>query len=212
MPLTINFDLSDQDLKHFAGVVESAREASASLSDKQIIEAAEQLLIKAQQSNPPQFVTERLALVDSLIAMMRDEAWGLSTEDCANVRSALSYFAHGADAIPDSVPVLGFIDDAIMIELCARELRHELEAYNDFCDYRQREADRRNIDAASVGRADWLESRRDELQDRMHRRRKRDFGGGFGSGFGTGYGGSSSYGPVSRYSDSGWRPGPFRFR
>jgi len=32
----------------------------------------------------------------------------------------------------------------------------------------------------------------------------------FGS-FG-GFGGSSGYGPVRRYSDSGWRPGPFRFR
>lgn len=212
MPLTINFDLSDQDLQHFAGVVDSAREASANLSDAQVIEAATQLLEKAQQSNPPQFVVERLELVDALVAMMRDKAWALSAEDCANVRSALAYFAHGADAIPDDVPVLGFIDDAIMIELCARELKHEIEAYNDFCDFRQREADRRKLDPATVGRADWLEGRREELQDRMHRRRSRDFRGGFGSGFGTGYGGSSSYGPVSRYSDSGWRPGPFRFR
>jgi uncharacterized membrane protein YkvA (DUF1232 family) len=212
MPLTINFDLSDEDLKHFAGVVESAREASAALTDAQVIDAATQLLTKAQQSNPPKFVTERLELVDTLVAMMRDVAWALSAEDCANVSSALAYFAHGADVIPDNVPVLGFVDDAIMIELCARELRHEIEAYNDFCDFRQREAEHRKLDPATVGRADWLESRREELQDRMHRRRKRDFRGGFGSGFGTGYGDSSSYGPVRRYSDSGWRPGPFRFR
>src|SRR5262245_43986471 len=129
MPLTINFDLSDEDLKHFGSVVESAREASAGLTDAQVIEAAEDLLSKAQQSNTPKFVTERLELVGTLVAMMRDVAWALSAEDCANVRSALAYFAHGADVIPDTVPVLGFIDDAIMIELCARDLRHEIEAY-----------------------------------------------------------------------------------
>ncbi|GAA5074447.1 YkvA family protein [Lysobacter panacisoli] len=208
MPLTINFDLSDQDLQHFAGVVESARQASANLSDAQVIDAATQLLKKAQESKPPQFVTERLDLVDTLVAMMQDEGWALSAEDRANVRSALSYFAHGADVIPDNVPVLGFIDDAIIIELSARDLQHEIEAYNDFCDYRQREAERRKLDPASVGRADWLEGRREELQDRMHRRRSRDFRGGFGSSFGS----SSGYGPIRRYSDSGWRPGPFRFR
>jgi hypothetical protein len=208
MPLIINLELSDQDLQHFAGVVESSREAAANYSNKQVVDAATQLLSKAQLSSPPEFVKERLLVLDTLIAMMRDEAWGLSDADCANVRSALVYFAHGADAIPDSVPVLGFIDDAIMIELCARELRHEIEAYNDFCEFRQRESERRKLEPSSVGRADWLESRREELQDRMHRRRNRDFRGGFGSGFGA----SSSYGPVSRYSDSGWRPGPFRFR
>jgi len=212
MPLTINLDLTDQDLQHFAGVVESARQASANLTNAQVIDAAEQLLSKAQQSKAPQFVTERLAVVETLVAMMRDEAWALSDEDCANVRSALAYFAHDADVIPDDVPVLGFVDDAIMIELCARELQHEIEAYNDFTEFRQREAERRNLDPSQVGRADWLDARREELQDRMHRRRKRDFRGGFGSGFGTGYGGSSSYGPVRRYSDTGWRPGPFRFR
>ena len=212
MPLTINLDLTDQDLQHFAGVVESARQASANLTNAQVIDAAEQLLSKAQQSKAPQFVTERLAVVETLVAMMRDEAWALSDEDCANVRSALAYFAHDADVIPDNVPVLGFIDDAIMIELCARELQHEIEAYSDFIEFRQREAERRKLDPSQVGRADWLDARREELQDRMHRRRKRDFRGGFGSGFGTGYGGSSSYGPVRRYSDTGWRPGPFRFR
>ena len=211
MPLTINLELSDQDLQHFAGVVESAKQASAGLSDTQVIDAATELVTKAQQSNPPQFVKERLELVGTLVAMARDEGWALPAEDCANVRAALSYFAHGADVIPDNVPVLGFIDDAIMIELCAREMQHEIEAYNDFIEYRQREAERRKLDPATVGRADWLEARREELQDRMHRRRNRDFRGGFGSGFGTGFGGSSSYGPVRSYSDSGWRPGPPRF-
>ena len=111
------------------------------------------------------------------------------------------------DAIPDHVPVLGFLDDAIMIELCARELRHEIEAYGDFVEYRQRESERRGLKPDTVGRADWLDARREELQERMRRRRGREAG----SGFGTGYGSSSGYGPVSSYSSGGWRPGLFKF-
>ena len=116
--------------------------------------------------------------------------------------SALVYFADPNDIIPDNVPVLGYFDDAIAIELCVRELRHELDAYEEFCDFRQGESERRGMNPASVGRAEWLGSRRDELQDRMHRQRTRDFG--------TGYGHSSGY--AREGYTSSWRPGLLRVR
>lgn len=212
MPLTVNIDLSDDDLKHFARAADIARQRGADLTNQQVVSAATDMLRKAHDSNPPQFVKDRLLVLDNLIAMMRDEGWALGDGDASNVRAALVYFAATSDAIPDTVPVLGFVDDAIMIELCARELRHELDAYDDFTEFRDREAERRGMDAAAVGRADWLDSRRQELQDRMRRRRSRDFSGGFGSGFGTGYGSSSGYGPIRPYSPSNGRSSAFRFR
>ena len=209
MPLTLSIDLSDQDLETFIGTIEAARKTAGTRSNEEIVEIATQLLQRAQQGNPPEFVRQRLPLLDTLIAMLRDEGWALSEEDAKQVRGALGYLAAEADIIPDTTPVLGFLDDAIMIELCARELRHEIEAYDDFCEFREREAERRGLKPETVGRADWLQGRREELQDRMHRRRGRESGRGFGQGYGS----SSGYGsPVSRYSDSGWRPGPFKFR
>ena len=53
-----------------------------------------------------------------------------------------------------------------------------------------------------VGRADWLDSRREELVDRMHRRRE--------AGMGIGYGSSSGYGSGKSYVRA-WRPGMFKF-
>lgn len=210
MSLTLNLELSDEDLKHFDRAFEKAREAGSGKSNAEIVQAATDLLSKAQASKPPAFVTQRLERLDDLIAMLKDEGWALAEEDAQRVRSALVYFAVPADAIPDHVPVLGYLDDAIVIELCARELRHELEAYEDFCDYRQREADRRGLKPETVGRADWLEGRREELQDRM-RRRRRQAGGYDSLSFGSSYSGSS-YGGSTRYADSGWRPGLFKFR
>jgi len=113
------------------------------------------------------------------------------------------YFCDPKDIIPDNVEVLGFLDDAVMIELCVRDLKHELEAYDDFCDYREHEARRRGLEPAKLGRADWLESRRDELVDRMHARRERDFGSGYGS--------SSGYASSRESYLRGWRPGIFKF-
>ena len=39
--------------------------------------------------------------------------------------------------IPDDIPIIGFIDDAIMIELVVRDLAAEIDAYADFCDYKK---------------------------------------------------------------------------
>lgn len=115
--------------------------------------------------------------------MVHDAGWALPDEDKSRVLSALTYFADPKDVIPDTVPVLGFLDDAIMIELCVRELKHELDAYDDFCDFRNNEAARLGVDPAGhdVQRAQWLEGRREELQDRMRRRRRDSYSGTSGS-------------------------------
>ena len=209
MSLTLTIDFSDEDLERFTGQIEAAKKDAESKSNEEIVAAATVLLEKAQQGNPPTFVKQRLPALGTLIAMLGDEAWALSDEDSLRVRAALNYLAAPVDIIPDDIPVFGFLDDAVMIELCARKLSHEIEAYDDFCEFRAREAERRGLKPETVGRADWLQGRRDELQERMHRRRGRDSGRGFGQGYGS----SSGYGsPVSRYTDDSWRPGPFKFR
>ncbi len=107
-----------------------------------------------------------------MIGMLSDIEWRLPHQEAKRVLNALAYFAEPEDLIPDHIPGLGFLDDAIMIELVVRELRHEIEAYEDFCEYRQRLRDRGDKTPAS--RAGWLETRRKELQARMRRRRKRN--------------------------------------
>jgi uncharacterized membrane protein YkvA (DUF1232 family) len=202
MPLAISFELSDRDLEHFNAAIKAAAFSAGSKSSEEIVQAAGKLLEEAGALQLPDFIMQRLDRLDALIAMVRDEGWALPEDDRQRVLSALVYFADPKDIIPDSVPVLGYFDDAIAIELCVRELKHELDAYEEFCEYRQTEATNRGVNAAVVGRAEWLADRRNELQDRMHRRRDRDYG--------TGYGSSSGYARES-YT-SAWRPGILRIR
>lgn len=174
MGLSINIELSDSDLDHFQEVLKRAHQTAGSKSSRDITDAASKLLADAHSSRAPEFITERLSKLDALINMVHDEGWGLPDDERARVLTALTYFADPKDVIPDNVPVVGYLDDAIMIELCVRELKHEVEAYDDFCAFRKNEAAERGLDPATLARADWMEERRQELQERMRRRRDRD--------------------------------------
>ncbi len=204
MSITLNFELNDQDLAHFKQAAERSKQAAAGKSSEEIVASAVAMLADAQKVRIPDFIKDRLLRLDDMIAMVRDEGWSLPEDDRQRVLSALMYFCDPDDVIPDDIEVLGFLDDAVMIELSMRELKHELDAYDDFCDYRSNEATRRGVDPSTLGRTDWLDGRREELIDRMHQRRSRDVG--------TGYGGSSGYASVGRGSYvRGWRPGVFKF-
>ncbi|GIX32276.1 MAG: hypothetical protein KatS3mg125_0232 [Lysobacterales bacterium] len=172
MSLKLHFELDEQDIAHLRGLLAAAAAARGQLAEPEILAAARSNLADARAANPPHFIVERLDRLERMIAMVGDEGFALPEPERGHVLAAITYFADPKDLIPDSVPVFGFLDDAVMIELIARELRHELEAYEDFCRYREIEARRRGVDPAQIGRADWLETRRKELHLRMRRRRK----------------------------------------
>jgi uncharacterized membrane protein YkvA (DUF1232 family) len=182
MALSITIELSDNDLDHFQDVLRRAQETAGSKSAQEITDAASKLVADAAKVKVPEFIGQRLAKLDSLIKMVHDKGWALSDADKQRVLTALIYFADPKDVIPDTVPVVGYLDDAIMIELCVRELKHELEAYEDFVSFVKSESTKLGVDPASVVREHWLEDRRRELQERMERRRDRDRYTGSGQG------------------------------
>lgn len=172
MTLRVSFDLGDSDLNHFRLIMREARKAAANATPEEIVAGAESLLSKVGDADVPQFIQDRLGNLELMIRMIRDYEWRLPKQESARVLNALAYFSEPNDLIPDHIPGLGFLDDAIMIELVGRELRHELEAYRDFCEFRSRRPGGRTR-SSDATREDWLAERRKELQSRMRRRRKR---------------------------------------
>lgn len=172
--MRISFELDDGDLDHFRLIMNEARKAARRMQPEDIVAAAEDLLTEVPASGAPGFITERLERLRLMIRMLSDLDWRLPHQDATRVLNALAYFAEPEDLIPDHIPGLGFLDDAIMIELVVRELRHEIEAYQDFCGYRDRLSAKG--DGSSASREDWLDTRRKELQARMRRRRGRGMG------------------------------------
>ena len=180
MSLDITIELTDEDLDHFIEAMRRAQAKAADMAPESIASAASKLLTDVPKVKVPSFIRDRLEKLDTMIQLVKDEGYGLPDEDRQRVLSCLAYFADPQDIIPDSVPVIGFLDDAIMIELCVRELRPELDSYSDFVLYRTQEATRRGVDPATLRtqRVDWLETRRQEAHEGMRRRRKDGYGSG----------------------------------
>lgn len=170
--MRIVIDLTEQDLEHFRSAMRRAREAATHLSPEQTIAAAESLFAQSHTDKLPDFVSSRLKRLDTLIAMVKDTEWRLTDDERAEVLSALNYFADPNDVIPDAIPVLGFLDDAIMIELVVEELKHEIDAYEDFLGFKRASGDNASVSTGSLD--EWLAQRQIELLERMRERRGRE--------------------------------------
>lgn len=165
MSLRISFELDENDLKHFRLIMRAARNTLSRKSPEDVVVAAETVLAGLVNDTTPGFIVDRLKKLQLMMRMISDIDWRLSHAETKRVLCALAYFAEPEDLIPDQIPGLGFLDDAIMVELVVRELRHEIEAYDDFCDFRSKQT--------GAGKVASLAARRDELQSRMRRRRQR---------------------------------------
>jgi uncharacterized membrane protein YkvA (DUF1232 family) len=167
--MKVSFELSSRDMKYFRERLQRARQGEHAHDEDTVLRLAEKMVEQASAAEPPEFVAIRLARLARLTAMLRDEGWRLEGRDRARILDVLTYFADPDDMIPDRTPGIGYIDDAIMIELVAEELKHEIKAYDDFCEYRKGLPK-----AAATPESEEIAGRRKSLQARMRRRRRRE--------------------------------------
>src|SRR5690606_31423027 len=129
----------------------------------------------AANRNPQGFIRRRSESLGKLVSIVEDETWKLPQEDRDRVLHALAYFVNPNDLIPDQTPGLGFLDDAIAAELVLKLLGDELEAYDEFVQFREHESKRRASRGLTVdvSEEDWLADRRAALHSRFRARRGR---------------------------------------
>ena len=171
MTMKISFELTDRDLRFFREALKLSREAVRDAEEPEIIEAIRDVLEVIRESEPlPDFVGERIPQLESLISMLTDDDWQLPEIDRERLLATFVYFADPEDILPDDIPVIGYLDDVIIIELAVRELKHVREAYEDFCKFRDEFDREQGKTVDPVIRRDRLDRRRQQLHQRMRRR------------------------------------------
>ncbi len=180
MSVDITITLSDEDLEKFQASIDKGRVAVRDAgSAARIEQTASEMIEKAQRIDLPPFVCDRLLKLEILLNMVRDEEWKLSEEERNSILSALYYLVDPEDVIPDHIPGIGYLDDALYAEVVIQELRMEIRMYQEFCQFRIAEENRRRNRGLDphVGREDWIADKRAVLHSRMRERRALRSGG-----------------------------------
>jgi uncharacterized membrane protein YkvA (DUF1232 family) len=171
MGLRISFELSDRDLAFFRQALRQSRAAVRHAEDAEIVDAIHAVLDEIRGSEPlPDFVARRIPELESLLRMLGDDEWQLPEADRERLLATFVYFADPEDILPDEIPVIGYLDDVIIIELVARELVHVREAYDDFCAFRDDYDQQQGPAIDPAIRRDRIDRRRQQLHQRMRRR------------------------------------------
>lgn len=180
MSIVVSFELSDSDLVHFQDMMKTAIQNTQALSEEEILSKATALCDEMEKANVPEFVSSRLSSLELLIDAVKDDEWQMPDDEKKDILASLAYFAEPQDLVPDHIPGLGYIDDAIMIELVIQDLSLDLDSYKAFCRFRKTEENRRGSEA-NVNRESWLSAERKEIRSRLRRNkssgsRRRVFG------------------------------------
>src|SRR5687767_7405989 len=167
--MRITFELEPGDIERFHEALARAERRVACAEEHDIVDAARHALETLPIATAPGYIRCRIQEVARLLAMLEDEAWALPQVERAEVPRLLAYFSDPEDLIPDDVAVIGLLDDAIMLELLLKRIRHVVVAYVEFCSLRDAQAGA--LDAPDrIRLARDLARRRDRLHARMRRR------------------------------------------
>lgn len=113
----------------------------------------------------------RLRRIEQLRAMLVDSAWDTGEAARQRLVKLLEYVDREDDLIADQEPMIGLLDDVLLLELAWPAFATEAEEYRDFCNYRD---DQHPTGSGSEQRAAWVRDRLAEIALWRHRLEVRD--------------------------------------
>lgn len=154
------YELDPFRLECFNQALHQLSPAAAGMTMDQIATAAERALAHQCDGGTPSFVQSRMASLARLETMAADQAWDPGIELQRQVAVLHQYRQETGDLIPDQLPVIGLLDDAILVDVALQLLRDELADYEDFCRFRRVAAAFAGTSEADTGliREHWLEA------------------------------------------------------
>jgi len=154
------FEVQRPRLEHFNQALRQISPDAPSLTVDQIASAAQRALARHADGSTPSFVVSRMAALSRLEAMVADDSWTATGEVRRQVRVLQAYRCDEYDLIPDGEPVIGLLDDAVLVDVALQLLGSELADYEDFCRFRRVAAEFAGLPESGVAlnRAHWLEA------------------------------------------------------
>jgi uncharacterized membrane protein YkvA (DUF1232 family) len=159
----VTFTLDESDANYFRGLYQKAKRGAKDLDAATVIRDARGIVKEVRgNKKTPGFVIDAIDVLADLTDLIQDDEYSAPKRVRDEVLAGLAYFSNPDDLIPDNIPVLGFLDDAIMVKFIEDEFRHELWGYRKFRALRD-----------SVEQRPWASPGSERLKQRLHADRKR---------------------------------------
>lgn len=155
-----DYEMQASRLERFNAALRALSPESPTLTLDQVATAAQRALDRYPDGGQPAFVSSRLAALARLEALAADDGWHADEQLHGYLQTIHGYLADAQALIPSDLPVVGRLDDAVLIDVALQLVREDLAEYEDFCRFRQVAADFADIPVGEtgLGRKEWLEA------------------------------------------------------
>jgi uncharacterized membrane protein YkvA (DUF1232 family) len=165
MSAVYKLNITEKVKSHFHTILtQSYTEDESSMINK-----VELFLANFNASDYETYVQDHVVVLENMLKMLKDRNWTLSSAGRKYILSALKYFVDNDDVIPDDTPVVGLLDDCIVIDIVNEKVNDELKSFNDFDE--SAKVYTCNDERYTVN--DWHETQKMELNSRLRHRRNR---------------------------------------
>jgi len=109
------------------------------LARDQLVSAARELADDTVGPRAAPCIHQRMRRAGAIDLMLRDAGWQTAEVLVAPARLLVRYVRDDHDLIPDALPRVGRLDDAILVDAAWTSLAEEVRSYLDYCRLRQLE-------------------------------------------------------------------------
>jgi uncharacterized membrane protein YkvA (DUF1232 family) len=157
-------DINEGALQRFNETTALVAPGVKPMSGDQVAGACRRVLRAASKGAQSPFIKVRMRRAAEMRAALSDPGWSMEAAIHQRIAALVAYMDDPHGLIPNELPVIGHLDEALLVDAAMDSLRAELEDYADFCRYRQGEAMRLGVAPESTGidRGQWAEEREQE--------------------------------------------------
>lgn len=170
-------DIDPGILRHFNDLLAQIDLDHVPLDRDQVASAARELVDRNVEERvdgiAPRCIRQRMRRAGAIDLMFHDPEWDARPSPAFAARLVVDYIRGSVSVIPNALPVVGRLDDAVMVETAWPQAAAEVRDYLDFCRVRRIEAELRNERRLHFGftRANWVAARQAEAEWIAHCRR-----------------------------------------
>lgn len=155
-----DYEIEPVRMQYFNEALYAISPESPPLNEDQIVTAGRRLLARHTEHGRSAFIASRLAAMTRLEGLVADDDWTPTTGLPESLGVLQRYRDSDDNLLPATLPVIGDLDDAVLVDVVLQRYRDELADYEDFCRFRDVAAAFAGVpvDETGLTREHWLEA------------------------------------------------------